>query len=490
MLRKCLLLLIASLLLLFGGCADSSGSSAGKIIPPSPQVCPLVGEWEVLEELVTSGNEGNAAKQWEGSNVQFADGIVAFGGYAWEDLSYKIKRVNTVDYLLTKYIPPSGMPDQVAPEVDVITVYAASNFLGEIMKIDDKNMIFFVQNKELLLNQISDQVGSMPGAANGNSQDINENSKQGVSGVLLGLRSPSGDGYTYRTFWIAVDHQQLQPILKADQLFFPRTSGFWELSVNNISADGKRNNVLVARNVASKVPEMKNDEEETGDQIHSDPAIRIIDYIGNDYVAIEKKAAGIDQLQVLPVDKLSLPAEIKISDFLGEKGINAYLSAQQQVLEALRDEGITAIDSDGSGENFGLARKNGHWFLVGRTNYKKDGTPGAKDFSLKIIPPSSLVFYDTLTISWHNIKDRVPDAMDAFTSPNKDIALVKTENKLTAYAIGAEQLAEDPLADIELQEGETVIMAEWATGSYVDSWEKSFITYGATALSKSAVRLH
>jgi hypothetical protein len=193
---------------------------------------------------------------------------------------------------------------------------------------------------------------------------------------------------------------------------------------------------------------------------------------------------------VLSVDKLSSPTKIKGADLLGNDGLNAYFNARAHAAAELKAKGVTWIDNDDSGENFGLARENGHWFLVGRINYSDEGTFGQQDFALKSIPPTDLIFYDTLVLSWHNIKDRVPDAMDAFTSPSKDIALVKTKNKLTVYTIGAEQLDENPLAELDLQEGSTVIMAEWATGSYVDGWEKSFLSYGAQAVPDSIVRMH
>ena len=489
MFKRCLLLFVVFLLLILSGCANPTGASAGKIIPPSNQVCPLGGKWTVLQELGINGNTSETAPQWVGSTVQFAAGTAALGGHVWDNLSYKIKRVNTDDYLMTKYIPLSGISIPETDEVDVITVYSASNFVGEFLKIDDESMIFFVQNENLLLKKVSDQADSMLGAANTNGQELNQDSNERTSGILLGLRIPSGTGYTYRTLWVAADHHQLHPVLAAEQLFFPRTSGFWELRVQDIFTGERKGNILTARNVSVKALEMKKTVEGRGGQIDTEPVERIIDYIGNDYVAIEKQTADINQLQVLPVDKLSSNTEIKVSDLLGDKGLSAYLSASEHAVSVLRSKGINSIDRDESGENLGLVRKNGHWVLVGRINYQSGGTFEQTDFDLKIIPPTNLIFYDTLVLNWHNIKDRVPDALDAFTSPNKDVVLVKTKNKLTVYTTDAEQLAENRLAEIDLQEGESVIMAEWATGSYVDAWEKSFISYGAQALSGGAVRM-
>lgn len=448
MFRKAVFIIPLLLILTFGGCADlqgAAGTSAGKITPPIPDTSPVLGTFRV------SGDEGR---------VLFAEGAAAFDDQIWGDLSFKIKRVNADNYLMTKYAQIADFPefpDLSGSMVDVITIYAESNYLGELLKIDDLNMIFFVQNNILLLNKISDVADVAADAGREWAGTQIKDSGGGASGVLLGLKSSSGDSYSYRTLWISADQNVLRPVLTSEQIFFPRMSGFWEFIVEDSIVDDAPVNVMTARNITGKAPSIE-DLDETEEPVLADPSFMVIDYIGNDYVAMEETISGIERLQVLPVDNLSSPEKVKLSDLLGEN------------------------DRMEAGENFGLMRENGHWNLIGRINYQDDGAAGYMDYKLDVIPPRNLIFYDTLAIHWRKIKDRVPDAIDAFTSPNKTIALVKTKNKLTVYYIDGEQLSEAPLDEIELPDGETVVMAEWATAGYVDSWERAFISYGARVL--------
>jgi hypothetical protein len=446
------------------GCEYFAGASAGMIIPPPVKAYSFEGKWEASED-----------------SVQFAEDAVVFGGQLWEDPSYRVKRVEAKAYLATKNFTGPGTVNAVSP-VDVITMYSAGNYLGEFMKIDESNMIFFVQNNMLLLKKVSDQADSGLREAYAEARGPGSNSRENLSGVLIGLKSKTRYGdYTYRTLWIAASPERIRSVLEVDNIFFPRMSGFWEC-VTQEDHDGEfRGNILVAQSAFTKSSDIQKVEKTDADEDSLlQPAQIIINYIGNDYVSVEYISGGVNRLNVLPVDSLSSPANIKAAYLLGKNDLTSYENARMVAVSMLENKGVSVIaEEDDVGENFGLAREKGHWKLVGRVGYYDDAAYDYLDFDLKIIPPNNLVFFDTLSLNWNRIKDRVPDALDAFTSPDKNIALVKTKNKIAVYAIGTEQLSENSRGEIELAEGETIVMAEWATAMYVDNWERSIIAYGA-----------
>ncbi len=478
MLNTSKLLLVWFSLLLVGGCVDPSWTTAGRIVPPVYNVCPLEGKWIVIQDLGSEGYFGKTSLEAEDSYAQFSREFAILGSNVWNKTSYKIKKVNSTDYLMTRYTALDSYLASIDKEVDVVTIFADSNYLGEFMIIDDSTIISFVQNKVQLLKKVADHADDLLSVANANIIDTNQYSNPGTSGIFIGLKIPDNNDYIYKTIWVAADDKMLRPVLSRNNIIFPRRSGFWELQVRRVLGKGEITDELFAHNVAAKDSAIVKGKVLLK-QAQPITNTKVIDYIGNDYVAIENSIAGNNKLQVLPVDNLSSQIGIKVSDLLGDQGLTAYRSAREQALRTLHDEGIAAADEDMSEDNLGLTRKNGHWHLQGRINYPSNGRPGTREFNINFTPPVSLIVYDTVYLSWQNIKDRVPNALDAFTSPNQDIVIIETKNKLYIFGISGEQLDSIPLGEIELKEGAAVVMAEWATGSYVDNWERTFLATGA-----------
>ena len=135
----------------------------------------------------------------------------------------------------------------------------------------------------------------------------------------------------------------------------------------------------------------------------------------------------------MPVDNLDFVDGIKITDLAGENGL-AMESAISDLLEKPGLNGMTIVNDESREKSFALFRKTGHWF-------SREGSTGPErtapyvDFNLNLIPPSNMVAYDVLQVPLTEMKDKLPHAIDIYTSPNKDIAVVLTINEFYIYSI-------------------------------------------------------
>jgi hypothetical protein len=485
MIKRYCLLFVLILSLALSGCDYFTGTAAGRILPPPVSAHSFEGKWQVIDALWHENFSYSEAEDWVDSFVQFAEDAIVFGGLLWDNPSYRIKRVIAETYLEDKNSAIMA-PESSSRMADVVTIYASGKYLGEFMKFEETDIIFFVENNQLLLRKVSDSADSMLRETYQEAKSVSPESGYALSGVLIGLKSQTRYGdYAYRTIWIAASQSHIRPILEANNIFFPRMSGFWECFSMAVSDGETWGNVLIARSAFTRDPDPRRMEIEGGEEARAKPAEIIINYIGNDYVSAEHIEDNENRLVILPIDYMSSPENVKAIDLLGTNGSTSYENARARAIIALLNEQSDLSISDDHGESFGLLREKGHWKLMGRVNYLSLESKKYSDFDLRVIPPNRLVFYDTLALNWNKIKDRVPDAIDAFTSPDQSFAIVKTKNKLTVYPIDTEQLAVESLGEIEILEDETIVMAEWATAVYVNTWERAFLSYGARESGKN-----
>ncbi len=92
-----------------------------------------------------------------------------------------------------------------------------------------------------------------------------------------------------------------------------------------------------------------------------------------------------------------------------------------------------------------------------------------KDVPMEL--PASVVSHDELAVSWSEIKRLQPSAVDVFTSPKHDFVAVVTDRNIIIYPY-IDQLIPSQLMTIPLQPNESVVMAQWATDRYVESWKQ------------------
>lgn len=531
-LRRRLSLLLSAALLstALSGCTQTITDNADRIARPSYSEAPFFGTWK-LESCDGGKQEGetpDTKAPLDGDSVSFAQDRLVYAGSEYINISYKVKRVGIDEYFLHKNADIPAELDSVKGEILVITVYSEDNFLFELLSPSNEDInkstngiIAAIDDQFYRMEKISDGFTETADTARQiskqSSPDQQGSDKLLRSGILLGVRIPirTKDGlgdYAYGTYWISCENRTLRPVLYADDIFLPRMDGFWKLKTYKKLGSMGTEDMLVAYKVTNtdklQIPDLLgniSERIETGTR-------KAIMYVGNDYVCVEKTVYGsetnvsdtgsttgtsgksgtsgtsgkpdsnseVKMLRTLPVDSIANVDGIKISDIAGVNGTIAMESAISEVLKNSGYQGVTNADENEQAKNFALYRKTGHWFFKGRINLDQKEQLPYMDFNLNLIPPANMVAYDVLQVPWTVVKDKLPDAVDIYTSPNKDMAVILTRDKILVYAIENKTLSAAPLAGFRLGGGSSVIMAEWGIGGYVPIWEKSFIKNNET----------
>lgn len=488
--KKWLLWLFILLLIFSQGCTEVPLlDSEHTIIPPKNNLIPLQGSWKIKDFKLVSDKDPVAEDygNWIGKEAIFTDSIVLLGNERCPNPKYKIRRVDTVEYFLFHYgigAEELGL-DSRESKTDIVSVSSDEKPFYEFIKIRDNQVLVYADGGFYLLEKTSDVVDNkyVDSDIDIGQEKQEEGSEQELlrSGILLGLKAKtvvpgSGDKVdirsTYRTLWIASHNRTLHPILEIEDLFVPRRSGFWKVGIKTQKIDEYAQDILFANPIEQEFhsPFV---ELESIDKPQENITKNIC-FVGDDYVALEyvfdtEGERHNSIFKVLPLDEINSDKGIRISDIAGEGRKDIFYTSAETHLLSRNIKISGKIEDIAQEDNFTLARRNGHWILRGRLNFDE----GYEDFTIGLSPVDTLVNYDELHVSWDAIKEKVPAAVDAYTSPNRDIALIITSSYIEIYAIKDGEIADEPLGKIKVRNGETVVMAEWATGEYVARWEKS-----------------
>ncbi len=496
------MLFFTIMVILLTGCSTLSPEASNKIARPENREIPLRGSWVINNSYGETGNKNMVDSGWNGKVFRFSGNTIAFNGSSWKNVNYKIKRVNAQEYFLHKVLAANGNVAGDSGEIQVITASSDDKYLYDFIKLSDERIIVSIDN------QLYSMTKTAEGIEGPNNEDLKgEGEGEGITksygrqslhtGLLLGLRIPVLMGqkgskekieeYQYKTYWISMTNREISPVLMSEDIFLPRKDGFWKLKVEKILGNEGLEDEISTSMVSSRYLRKSSlNHSESDKQLRMETKLRkTILYVGNDYICTEnveenkKSDTSAEEpkkvLRTMPVDNIATTSGIKFSDLTGEDGSLAMEGALSRLLASSNNNSITKIIEEDQEQNFALFRKAGHWFFKGRANLAAEEPMAFVDFNINLIPPADMVAYDVLYIPWSIISDKVPQAIDAYTSPNRDLAVILTRNSILLYAIENSTLAGEPLNKIDITDGSMVIMAEWATGDYVENWNKSFV---------------
>ncbi|AEB77093.1 hypothetical protein [Clostridium botulinum] len=497
-------LLIFILTITITGCNKRPIISPGKIVPPENYDIAISGEWIIQKYYPTGGSpvKNKNIEDKIGKSLYIGKDKLELLDKTCNSPNFKIKTVDSTSYLASNYsITPSTLGIGKS-DIQVITVSNKDTYFTSFIKLSENSLIATLDDSFFLLTRKSGKIEYK------NNTTINDKSnffnfpKNLDSGLLLGLKSYV-PGFTlsydnnsqtiprpvYRTIWINFDNPGIKDIYEIPHFVYARKTGFWYITTKDVSTtDYKKYKIYtypLTKNNNPKLIEtsIKSDIINKGQSYY----VEDVYFVGDDYISLESKEGSLNKdntlipqslLRVDPIDTFNSNKDysLSISKLMGEQGIKSLKQGASAYINSLDFNERNKLNPTPCDKFFGVMRKNGKWILRGRLEYfygffGESPLANFADFDIPIIPPKELIGYDLLFPNWNIIKKKVPDALDAYSSPDKNFVVVLTHSKILIYDIINGDLNNTPLKTVNLKNNEEVIMSQWATGSYVKTWD-------------------
>lgn len=306
------------------------------------------------------------------------------------------------------------------------------------------------------------------------------------STLLLGLRNDiDKDTTTYRTLWIAPDeNNKLKVMGQLNYIIVPHKDCFWKIEPIRYNFTNTNDYVeyLVAHSISeSYTPETFEYKFETyGCKLN---------FVDRNFVAISTSYNNHKESQknyinkfcgVTDIEKLSnyryTEDTITLEDVFKEKSSALIKKYRKEKIISSKPLSNNSVNTT-SGSNWNIERQDGKWVTqIAKTFKYSENNNDYILYNTKLKLPQSIAYYDELCTDFSKIKKYIPDAVDAISSPEKNLIGIFTKNTLTFYPYFQDKIGKDSL-NIKLEDGEKMIMAQWATDNSIKSWENTLKNY-------------
>ncbi|WP_300260204.1 hypothetical protein [Clostridium sp.] len=490
------------------GCSQKESFDISKITPPESDNIKILGKWEVVSKLHDS-DENNSSSVSDAFHLEKDDIIniskdeIVANGISIVNPKFKLKRMERdvffkeIDNISIK----NEIKDTIKSEyIDVNSIYDSNKTYLSIISINDNEAYLLLTDNLIKLKKVSDVVSKESINESDNvdiySKDKSENSispeyYQKDVGILLGLKDPvhiednNLEEASYKTLWISVINNELQPIrVLKNSLLLPRINGFSNISLSSNLYNGKIENKL---KVTSKKKD-PNDKTEIKGEKNTEGIYEEITFVGNDYIGLESYSGSdnfrgtFNEYSIIPINTMDTNKSMDIVNLFGKEQEENYNKSEKNAIQKYDIDGREYY-SKNKYSNITLQRKNGNWHLEGILN-EKNSLDYPKTFDININPVPILINYDTLAVPWSQVLSLGRDVRDVVTAPNGKIAITLAKDKLSIYKIIDGRIGER-LGEININNDEKIVMAEWAVGDYVKYWDETVENvYGANKISE------
>lgn len=472
-----------------------------KIKTPINTKYPIVGMYEVK-----SFDDMNIVDRVIGniSSIYFDKTSVYLDSKVYSGVTYKARTVDTNQYTVY-YLKCSK--DEVglkSDKINIISIYENSNLVVDVLDAGENTILVNIDGKVVYMEKTKKNIDeikmSIHHMQNMDKGEIGIRDKKKSSTLFLGIRNMKKDknidkfvevANVYNTIGINISDEKVNKVHRAPLLIIPRKTGFWSVDnykvetpysfdnafeskiLNIAKEDGAYLDKNINKSSNGKYKYLGMDELHTKDircfPLDSALSTNRINFVSDNYVGFESvynanntstltDKERVEYYNVYTLDGINrshvnLNNMLSVDNYHNLINIEKNLNMKNQTLES---------------ESFTLKRKNGYWCVVNKI-LDSDIKNTVNEIVLNIDPRKDIIKYDELPVTWSSIKNKIPFAIDGFCSPNKDVVVIITERKLYVFNV-VNNVIKDKLYEMELKEGDTVIMAEWGVGEYAEKW--------------------
>lgn len=467
--KNMIILAVFMMVLCLSGCKIRLAEISASVMAPVKVTNPLEGQYRFKK--VQHLEEGKFVDDtgFRTFTAEFTKEAARIGLERVDSPQYIAKLVNAYDYFVEKFRTDPNRFELTDDQMEVMRITSEGQSFYEVFRMNE-NEIGIVKGNHLitLVKTEFTQEGLGPyvdGKANQLENELLEDQDyEPIAGVLLGLRGERNEETeesSYRTLWITNDGE-IQEVYEIDNILFPRKE-FWKMEVVK-EAGKERLQIYAITGTPSNVKE---------EIVYNYPAEYVdVEFVGNNYISIltsdenSYDRSEMTEGKTIGVDGYNEYTPVPIETFYGESGRQAFLSSLIQATDETEEALMANPATEEFIDSYILRRHHGNWMMESRFQLGNDSIK----VPIALRADINLVTYDELTIPWSKVRERVPQALDAFNAPGNSFMLVRTPKYLMMYRILGGELTEEPLQVIEIKEEEEIIMAEWARGEFVKRW--------------------
>lgn len=464
----------------FTGCFKSEEIEDNKIKAPSPSSVSIEGIWEISTQYkISEKGKLDKLQEIEKVLVSIKKNSVSIQNIEISNPKFKFKRVKKADYLSKEIQEITTDIEEKDGFMEIMSISDNSNLFIDFIKVNENKGYIYTIGEFLVVEKVHDGVKSET-TTNSNSIITKfENKKGQDNGVLLGIKEPAtmlDNGEIipakYKTLWIYSENGKIKEPKIIDGVLLPRANGgFTHVNMAKVEDENKSIESLniTTQNKNGKIEAEKKSENES---------YREISFLGKDYIGLQYydslKMRDFENYKLLPVDTVENKKGIDIEEVYGTKGKEAYETSKSKFLASKEEEFLENYDlKSANTRNVTVVRKNGKWVLEGNIAASKEGVQDTT-FDIDLLVSGTLVNWDNLPMNWNKLKEIIPDAKDAISSPISDFIVILKEKTIDVYEMKDLNEKSKPVASYPISENSSVVMGEWAIGNeFTTSWTKA-----------------